>query len=374
MTNRRKQDLTALSLGGEPQVNKQAIEMDDLPNDFKPLRVEILEMLEKHNSLLKGKALSAQLKTEMANENDLIIAKLTVLDDGELYLKATNQAVETQLDRAMKRMQEDIVKQIKKEVRNNKLSQEIESTTVEKPEDRLLVIEPDGKTYAEVVRLIEEKGKLVSDKIRIDKPRATKKGKIITKCRSTEERDKLVANCSAAGLTARKAENRLARFIITRLPNKEDEEIKNELLARRTDTQIIEESFKLVKSFETKNGKKAFIFTVEAEAAKAIERDPHFYLGSDRYRATIHVNLIQCFRCQAFGHKATDNVCKEEHCHQCADKHPKEEHCQKQTKCINCVRAGKHGANNHNSRSGLCPILRDARQALIDRESFVYGQ
>ena len=31
--------------------------MDDLPKDSKTLRVEILEMLEKHNAMLKGKAL-----------------------------------------------------------------------------------------------------------------------------------------------------------------------------------------------------------------------------------------------------------------------------------------------------------------------------
>ena len=75
-----------------------------------------------------------------------------------------------------------------------------------------------------------------------------------------------------------------------------------------------------------------------------------------------YVRVIQCYRCQAFGHIAKD--CKAEpFCGHCAEKHERR-NCNHQSgppRCINCLRqrgADDELANHSATDAKRCPILR----------------
>ena len=75
-----------------------------------------------------------------------------------------------------------------------------------------------------------------------------------------------------------------------------DDELEEELLARRPDRNLLRASYKRVKTFDAKNGKHVFILSVNTEAAKSIEEDPYFFVGVESMKAQPKIDLVpvQC--------------------------------------------------------------------------------
>lgn len=328
------------------------------------MRDKLIAVFEKHNALLNGKTLTANSKKDIVSENCDLIKELKELKESE------SNNLTSSLETTIKTMQEDL-KIIKKSLKNssNYVRVDRNEINISNDDERVCVIEPNGRSYAEVLKNLNECN-LIKDKIRINNVYTTKKNLVIAKTKTKEDRDKLIENCVQVGLTARNVKDKMHRYVLRRLPSEKEEiELINELLARRSDTDVIKKSFKVVKMFTSKNGKKVMVFNVDSNGAKAIEQDLDFYIGYQRHRATVYVNLIQCYKCFGFGHIAKD--CKEDEvCGNCSETHsePTNE-CTKSDKihvCVNCKKEGKQGADTHTATSNLCPIKQEHRKRLID--------
>ena len=87
--------------------------------------------------------------------------------------------------------------------------------------------------------------------------------------------------------------------MITRLPKTKtngesytDDELEDEMLARRPDTNLLRVSYKRLKTFDVKNGKRVFIISVNTKAAKSIEEDPYFFVGVEPMKAQPKIDLV----------------------------------------------------------------------------------
>lgn len=322
-------------------------------------------MLKKHSQLLNEKSISAQSKKDMISENDLMIDELMKIED--LFTQTKVEAITNSIKSMTKEF-----KSLKNTLKQQ--HQQLNTFNKQQQDDRICVIEPNEKqSYAEVVKCVRDNGNLIDDRIRISNMITTKSGKVLAKCRSKEERDKLINNCRQSGINVREIKEKVHRFYLTRLPVKKDddtdytdEELINELLYRRLDTDKLKASFKLIKSFTAKNDKKTFIFNVKADAARSIIEDPDFYIGTDRFRARLNCKIKQCYKCQAFGHMSEN--CPDVHsddevtCTKCSEKGHWSSNCSnKIKKCINCIRSGKDG-NGHYAMSDTCPLRRNYRR------------
>lgn len=350
-------------------------ERDDEVRDLLDLKKELIETLKKHRDLLDGNKLPVATRRTMSNENKELIDRLEGIrsapkrpDRPGLNENEVSAQLKA-LTRAVKSIQDDL-NQVKRNVKQTAGPHSESHAAAASEEERLCVIEPGKKTYSEVVDGL--KGcRLVEDKLQIDRVFSTKSNLVIAKTRSKADRDRLIANCQSAGLNARQAKGRLHRFVLKRLPpDTDNNELINELLARRKDTELLKTSFKVVKSFVGKNGLKVLIFNVDSDGAKAIDDDPDFFYGLGRHRAMRYANELQCFKCFGFDHLAA-NCQKAKVCGQCAGDHEEAtEHCPEPPEvhvCVNCTREGLPGAETHVARSNLCPVKRDYRKRLIDR-------
>lgn len=364
--NKRKEKNTLIDSQDEiSEIEDEVIQL----YDFDDLKDRLIKMLEKHNKVLNEKGtLSVANKKTICEENLKLLNELRDLEPVENRFDKPRNSNFIELMNTVKDIQKDL-KVVKKQTKivNNDSSNKSSTNS----EDRLCVIEPGQKTYADVCNELN-RCKLVEDKIRTDSVYTTKNNLIVVKTRSKEDRDKLIDNCKEIGLTARNTKDKLHRFVLKRLPcDKDDNEIINDILSRRLDGTILKQSFKLVKTFKAKNGLKVFVFNVNSEGAKLINDEPDFYLDLVRHRASKYVQLIQCYKCFGFNHIAK-NCPNEEVCGKCAHNHVNDEErnqCNENSNmhnCINCLNEGKNGANTHVAVSNLCPIKQEHRKRAVD--------
>jgi hypothetical protein len=347
---------------------------EELVQEDMTIKERIIFLLKNHNDILKEKSVSAISKNEMIRNNLELIELLEQADEKELGAINKKTPEEYEIKNSLNKIKKDITT-IKNTISRQAVNENNRNSVNTYPfynEDNICIIEPAGKTYAQIAQTVIDNGNLIDDKIRTTLV-TTKKGKIVAKCKNKEERDKLMNNCNQAGLKIREARGKLHRYILTRLPVKKrdseedykDDELINELLTRRPDTNKIKSSFNVIKSFVAMNGKKAFIFNVDSEGASAIEEDSDFYIGTERFRAKKYVRDIQCFKCQRFGHTSTN--CKfETECGKCSKVGCRTKECVETViNCANCKREGINGADTHNSMSNKCPVRIKYRQEML---------
>ena len=365
--NKRKQQHTVIDEhSSELDDNNSLDETDEdqvMNHHAKSTKEKIIQQLKKINAVLSKNSISASMKSDMMKENDDLISELVKQSD-----VVTDQPSE--IKKALNSINKEI-KTIKKSICKQSTSSH-QSINTYNPSDNICVINPNGRSFADVVKKVNEDGNLIKDKIRVTMS-TTKGGKVLAKCRSKEERDKLINNIANSGIEGRGVRGEFHKFVITRLPVKKadgqeytNEELENELLTRRPDTNLLRESYKRLKDFTSKNGNKVFIISVNEEAAIAIKQDPNFYVGTERYTARPEVKLNQCYKCQEFGHSSAEcqNVNSDDQtiCAKCAEAGHRTRDCPNPDvkKCINCVREGKQG-EGHYAMSDLCPIKRQVR-------------
>lgn len=375
---------------GEKSVRKQTLDLiderkvcssSDSESDMEESAIvenltksKIVEVLMMNIEVLRERAISAEKKKEMIEVNEKLVDELKRAEENEFGSQSTGK-----FEEKLSEIASDVKQLMKRVNQRQQPARSVINLQSSEPYDRsqnIVVIDQGTRTYAEVLKTVHEKGNLIRDKIRC-KMTITKKNKILAICRSKEERDKLMNNINSYGgeVKGKEAQGKFVKFIITRLPKTKfdgeqytDEELEEEMLSRRSDTNLLKNSYKRLKAFDAKNGKRVFIISVDAKAARSIEEDPYFFVGLESMKAQPKIDLIQCFRCQKYGHitKNCTLTIQESICSKCAKSGHLSKDCTSQNKqCICCVRERLDGSD-HYAMSDLCPIKRRERQRAFD--------
>lgn len=155
------------------------------------------------------------------------------------------------------------------------------------------------------------------------------------------------------------------RIVVVNMGYKHDDLELIEKLKKQN--QILENSsLKLIKQYEIKrNNRKLYNAIIEVDPGtfpKVIAKEK-VCIGWERCKVFDGVEILMCFKCKGFNHKAAD--CKnEETCTKCLGKHKTRE-CNKDQvlKCINCLRANEKLNlkldDNHATFSKQCPVYQN---------------
>lgn len=148
------------------------------------------------------------------------------------------------------------------------------------------------------------------------------------------------------------------------------EELRNSEIIRQLEEQNKENGIKIVGMKTLRRRLKdnvryytLVVFLSNSEAAdQCIKRG--FYINHQRLypeRYNSEYQLIQCYKCQKFGHHATSCKSLHEICAKCSEHHPTAQ-CHNEThKCVNCK-------GEHPSWQKECPHKMSAIQKLIIRK------
>lgn len=227
-----------------------------------------------------------------------------------------------------------------------------------------IIITPSSKQDAKITKN-DLNSKVDPKDLQITKIKTRQSGVVIVESANVQEREKIktaIVNNIGNNYEVKIPKKVKPEIIVTGINFKYDDD---ELIQRirRQNNCVNETEIKMVKQYEVKKGDKIFynaILEVDIEAFAKILAEERLNVGWDRCRIYDAVQVLCCFKCKGFNHKAID--CKEkEVCTKCLGEH-KYAVCNEDAinKCINCMRTNKElnlGLDeNHDSLDRNCPV------------------
>jgi len=114
---------------------------------------------------------------------------------------------------------------------------------------------------------------------------------------------------------------------------------------------------------------------VDGKTYQKMLQEQKINIGWDRCHVYDNLNIMRCFKCQGYSHKAID--CKnQQSCSKCAKQHDVKDCTGVEVlRCINCImtnkRLGLKLNTNHSVLNKECPIYRRKLEAKMNRISFL---
>lgn len=125
---------------------------------------------------------------------------------------------------------------------------------------------------------------------------------------------------------------------------------------------------RIVKKNVTKQGKVNWIVDVDRASKLVLLDRKRLCLEFERYRIVEYVNIVRCFRCQAFGHYAND--CSGVlHCPKCSGEHELKQCKSDSVRCCNCYFENSDGDCGHRADSSSCPVFIAYRGTKLSNRS-----
>lgn len=230
-----------------------------------------------------------------------------------------------------------------------------------------LIIKPKEKQNAEKTRE-ELNNKVDPSNLKIKNVENRKNGSVVIQTENEYEREK-IRTVIQTGISEEyeiKIPNTSEKHIIvTDMTFKHNE---SELMRRmRMQNPLIENGkFSIIKMYEYKKNNKVIFnarMSVDDETYDKLIKEQRINIGWERCRIFEGTEVIQCFKCKGFNHKAAD--CKnEELCFKCHGPHRSKE-CNNEIikKCINCIRSNRklnlNLDENHYTNSKRCPVYQN---------------
>ena len=233
------------------------------------------------------------------------------------------------------------------------------ASQVKKSKNTLVIKSNDGQENVDYRQ--REIGKILKN-IPVEKTKRTSGGHILAEfgdVKSLEEAKNKIENQSEVQVTVFEKMKIMPKVVITGVSCMETEDtiVENILAKNRWLKDMVDkgEEFKLVASLKPKEDTRSFIFKCSPLVRRHLRcvADNYLYTMYDRCKTYDKYHVIQCFRCQGFGHRSTD--CREEQvCVKCGQNHRLQQ-CQNEAmKCINCSKDNLQ-QTEHWANSVKCP-------------------
>lgn len=148
------------------------------------------------------------------------------------------------------------------------------------------------------------------------------------------------------------------RFIVFNVPvDLQEAELIQEI---KLNGNLEDKKVELVSTFLDRKGNKNAVIDTDFEAAQYLLQNKKLLIDMIRLRVEKYINIKRCFRCQRFGHLAT-NCNREFACSKCGESHDSRQCNSKEEKCANCK------ATDHSASSKVCPSYLEYKDKHIER-------
>lgn len=195
-------------------------------------------------------------------------------------------------------------------------------------------------------------------------------------CTDTGSSDKLIKNINenlGENYTVKQADNKKPKLKIMGMSSKETEE--NIASFIKTQNNLDTAEVKVLKIFENRYKSFNCIIEVDGECFKRLMEEKKVNIGWDRCRVMECIDILRCYNCSGFYHRAEDCTHKKS-CPRCSEEHKLGDCTSTTLKCPNCT----HAVNtmklkldtNHEAWSSGCPSL--TRKLQIQRSKISYNQ
>ncbi|XP_036340117.1 uncharacterized protein LOC118749421 [Rhagoletis pomonella] len=253
----------------------------------------------------------------------------------------------------------------------NELKENVNNVEAKISYANITKMKPSKKQDAEMTKN-DLNSKVDPKELQITNIVTTQSGVVIVESKNDQERDKI----------KNAIETNLGNAYEVKIPKKVKPTVvvsginfkyDNDELAQRIKRQnacLTETDIKIIKQYEKKKGSNVYynaVLEVDVEAFTNILAGERINVGWERCRVYDAVQVLCCFKCKGFHHKASG--CQErEVCTKCLGEH-KHTQCDKEPikKCINCIRANKElnlGLNdNHDTMDRACPVYQQKLSA-----------
>lgn len=250
------------------------------------------------------------------------------------------------------------------------LQSETEKKTNEKRQNQQIILvkpekeEEDKRTNDEIKAHLLETINDIKHKIRIKGIRQMRKKGLIIEVDRKEDVELLKeANLGQNKLKVeepRKTDPALIIFDVE-MEYKEDE-IRKDLIGKNlgylneTEKKELEGQINFKHKFRTKENRANWIVQMPAKFLITLVNKGKIFMQWRTHRVSNYVNVVRCFKCQAYGHMAKSCSSANSHCETCGSTDHLKLECDKKDKpkCINCCRS-KRKEMWHNVRSKDCP-------------------
>lgn len=313
---------------------------------------------------------------EITNENYKNLISIVKQNDEKITkeIVKTNKVVEEKI--------EQVRKEIVKEIKSNKISEndsyasKLKTATKNMP----VILKPkNNQSSASTEKEVKEKVKPSSLNIQIKGIDKRNDGAVAIKCLRDNDRNVLVDEIKEKmgnEYEIQVPKMRKPKILITGMSEELEKDRIIEAIRKQND---IEDNnlicVKVYKSYKNPRVYNAIIET-DGNGFEAIMKRGKINIEWDRCMVYESCNVLRCFKCWGFNHKATKCNNDNQLCAKCSEAGHSYKECKNNfVKCINCDKA-KQRLNlqdidtNHDCRSGECPVLQ--RKNRVEAERIAY--
>lgn len=222
----------------------------------------------------------------------------------------------------------------------------------------------------------EVKEKISPVDITVSGIRKVGKGAIVIDCTNTGSSTKLIKNITdnlSDNYTVKQADHKKPRLKIMGMSSKETEESIVGLIKSQNNLDTAE--INVLRIFQNRYKSFNCIIEVDGECFKRLMEEKKVFVGWDRCRVVECIDVLRCYNCSGFHHKA-DGCTHKKSCPRCSEDHKLEDCKNTKLKCPNCTFAVTTMKlkldTDHEAWSLDCPSL--MRKLQIQRSKISYNQ
>lgn len=202
---------------------------------------------------------------------------------------------------------------------------------------------------------------------------STKSGQLILRMKTKEDTDKLknvIENAEVVKdkVTVSVARRRRRRLLVLSV---DGEAVVKDV--RNSVERVLEDGgldgtcdVDIIRHYPTRSGKENWIIDVDEASAELLLMRRRICVNLERYRVVEFVQILRCFRCQAFGYVAS-KCSDDQKCVKCAGTHGLKDCSVTVESCTNCIRKDDDCDSAHRADSVDCPCYQEYRRDLLSK-------
>jgi len=310
---------------------------------------------------------NSKVKSEIRKEFELLEI---LIDTVLINTSDTNDRIFKMLDQLKNEVKVDQVKnkvneseENKSKIINNKGNNQIENKYSRN--NVLIVKSPNGTIDDENYKEIKKSFAKILKDTPVNSIKKTKGGRVVINFPedSYTEKAKNMLNESNIDMDIKKTEKIQPKLIVNNVSTEiADNDVISHIIQKNPEIkQLTDDGHKIEMIFSRKcdEDNKAIYLKVDKDIRNVIRSNKGFiYIGLSRCKTYDHYYVIQCFKCQRFGHKANQCKNEESNCLYCSEPHDSKNCKNKKDiskyKCKNCLE-GKETDIHHTSNYHKCP-------------------